>query len=1263
MVSYLSTITQCCDRLRRLSTHDLIETWAMCLDAAMTPAELADSIETQTRTVAELDERRYALWPRGRVTAWFTTAITVPDALEGYAIAGKTLRLALRWWAEDAQVFVNGVKVLAGDLYDCFGRVVLSTQATPGETIELAIRLVSPGHDLGALVTSVLQYESKYEAGCLDPAFVADELAVVVARLGVEAAKGVDGIASTNSVDAGDSVNSLDGANDVNGVNNTEIDDRLSQLITGLEPLLATLAAYDADSQNFSTTNFTTTIDQQLQQLHQDLARDFPRDALTINLLTHAHLDMAWLWPIAETYDAAQRTFESVLNLQTDYPDTIYTHSSPALYAWIEQHRPDLFTQIQAKVHGDRWDVAAGMWVEPELNIISGESITRQILYGQRYCEAKFGQISRVAWLPDSFGFCWQLPQFLTQGGIDYFVTQKLRWNDTTEFPYELFHWQAPDGTQIPAWMAPPIGQDITPVEMVRYATQWQTRTDRDTALWLPGAGDHGGGPTRDMLDRVQRWQTSPVFPVMQFQSSADFLDTVTRRPPSAQNSGYCGDVPKTSVRSNHLTSSDNLNHSTTVGNVSNLGKFSNPGRPDPSDAPDLPLWSSELYLELHRGCYTTYASQKRANRTSEILLYQAELYASIATLYTQADYPAADLEAAWKRVLLNQFHDILPGSAIHEVFIEADRDWAIAETAARSVRDAALQAIGAHVMLAESSLQSHPEPPLSSEADDPRAHGLAHRIDDGDDGVDRGVALLVFNPVLGQRSELMALNLADLADLGDSSNSTNLDKLDELDDLDNLADHRSKVQTSQSYTILDDRGTPINSQQNGNTLYFLAHLPSLGVQRYWLQPITASKITASAIAADHTADAANMLDTAPIDTSPERLHNPPINTPISTPIEPAWILENAYLRVEIHPQTGDILRCFDHLNQRELLAPTGGNRLEAYRDQGQYWDAWNIDPNYEKHPIAPPVLESIQWMERGLEAGLLRSRLRVIRRLNTSPFIQDYILDRDSPLLEIASVVDWRERHVVVKAAFDLAFSADRAVYETPCGAIERPIRPQTDADRAQWEVPMLQWCDLSQNLSQDLDQELGEIGDATYGVSLLNDCKYGGDATPDRLRLTLLRGSTWPDPQACLLYTSRRYALYAHAGTWQTAATVRRAIAFNQPPILTIPALISTPNPPQTPHPPSPHLPLGCDWLQLGSEQLVLMTVKRSEDDDRWLLRCYESAGETAPVKFSGALELRPIAALDLLERPHNTSLNRLEPWRIASFAIDSTTPTDSA
>ena len=224
------------------------------------------------------------------------------------------------------------------------------------------------------------------------------------------------------------------------------------------------------------------------------------------------------------------------------------------------------------------------MWVEPELNTVGGESIVRQVLYAQRYVWEKFGKFSLIAWLPDTFGFCWQLPQILQGGNIKYFATQKLRWNDLTDFPFEIFWWEAPDKSRILSLMLPPIGETIEPVKMARYAYEWQVKTGEKNVLWLPGVGDHGGGPTRDMLEISRRWQESGFFPMLEFSTAENFFAELAE-----ENSG------------------------------------------------NFPLWQDELYLEFHRGCYTAHADQKRWNRRCENLLYQAELFAVFASIITGA--------------------------------------------------------------------------------------------------------------------------------------------------------------------------------------------------------------------------------------------------------------------------------------------------------------------------------------------------------------------------------------------------------------------------------------------------------------------------------------------------------------------------------------------------------------------------------------------------------------------------------------------------
>ena len=977
--------------------------------------------------VVQLNEKKHIAWTGGKRVLWLQQKFVVPENLQGYPVTNLSLRLVLLWWADVAEVYVNGKLVLEGDLFDCSPRVLLSNSVTPGEEFVVALRLVSPSHDNGALVRSLLVFES-YDDHNPDPGFLADELAVVELFLSQFAPE------------------------------------CLVDLAAGLGEVLNRQVAKNAKKE---------------WEGLREVWRGFGGGNSRIFLLGHAHLDLAWLWPVSDTWRVAQNTFESVLNLQADFPELIFCHSTPALYAWVEEHRPDLFTQIQAQVRAGRWEVVGGFWVEPELNLISGESIVRQLLYGQRYTLAKFGQVSRVAWLPDTFGFCATLPQFLVNAGIEFFVTQKLRWNDTTQFDYEAFWWRSPDGSEIFSLMSALIGQGIDPVKMAEYACTWQSKTDLQDSLWLPGVGDHGGGPTRDMLEIAQRWQKSPVFPNLEFTTAEKYLQLIKDK-------------------------------------TTNF----------------LPTWDDELYLEFHRGCYTTHADQKRWNRRCEDLLYQAELFASIATLNCGAIYPQTEITTAWKQVLFNQFHDILPGSSITQVYQDALPEWQQVEQVGTKILQTALFAIASQIIL--------PPPPH------PEAQPL-----------------VIFNPLNWQRSEVVSITLP---------------------------------ATHPQWQVCDISGNPIISQlsQTAKLLFLAPEIPPIGYRIFWLFP-----------------------------TSPTQ----------PNPISPDWILENELLRVTINPETGDLASVFDKTQQREILS-SAGNQLQAFQDSGQYWDAWNIDPNYAEHPLPPTQLKSIQWVDQ----GLVQNRIRVIRQLGKSEFTQDYILQTGSPLLKIASTVNWQENQVMVKTAFPVNIQADFATYEIPCGTIRRPTQPQTPAEKAKWEVPALRWADLTQQTETE-----------SYGVSLLNDCKYGYDSQNNQLRLTLLRSPHWPDPETDRGRHEFTYALYPHTGNWKTANTVKRGYELNMPLQVII-------NPPTNQENFSPITSDAVSFLDLSAPNLILMALKQSEENpEQFIIRCYECHQEVAELNLQTKLGLSLGNAVDLLELNDSEPQNYIiQPGKIATFQL---------
>jgi alpha-mannosidase len=1122
-------------RLRALTQTSVQTTWHYC-DRDLSIAQATQVDDWHTWVIAPLNAKHHIAWSKGHQIRWLCQTITVPPFLSSppspsshpplppYLLHSLTLRLALTWWAESAEIFVNGQLVQTGDLFDCSTRIRLSPAVTPGDQFAISLRLVSPGHDDGALVRSACLYEVPTPEHPPEPGFIADELEVLHTYLQAFAPDQLELLSNT----------------------------------------LSHLASSPSSPSSPSPPALSSLRDRLLPLSPLVKQRK-------ISLLGHAHLDLAWLWTVEETWKAAERTFESVLSLQQDFPEMIFCHSTPVLYEWIEHNRPDLFQCIQQQVEAGCWEPVGGLWVEPELNIIGGEAIARHILYGQRYFREKFGSINRIAWLPDSFGFNWQLPQLLKQGGIDYLVTQKLRWNDTTQFPYELFQWQAPDGSQVLSLMSAPIGEGINPVKMATYACNWEQKTGIPHALWLPGVGDHGGGPTRDMLELAQRWARSPFFPQLEFTTALAYLEELSTV--SSQQS-----EPRTP---NPEPRTPNPEPRTPPSEPQPLN-FPLPPLP-PLPSPSLPTWNSELYLEFHRGCYTTHAEQKLYNRQSEDLLYQAELWSALATLSTGVEYPKTELEIAWKTVLFNQFHDILPGSSISEVFVDANQAWERVWQSCYEIIDTALVAIVQQIAL--------PKPP----------HPNAR-------------AIVVFNPLNWTRSQVLEL------DLGWAQH----------------ADCNWQLYDLQGQNIPSQAHWFQRNQQNFCKLYFTAeHVPGVGYRCFWICPAEPEKL-ADALEDDSSSLLMSYGEPPVIpfgkgDGDSQGVAT--IDLEHYLPEQESFVLENDWLRVTVDPTTGDLSSVFDNVAQREVLAGAG-NQLQMFQDSGQYWDAWNIDPDYASHPLPGAELVEISYEVQ----GAIATRIRVVRKLAQATFYQIYSLYSGSPVLHIdTTVADWQERHVLVKVAFRLNLEADVATYDIPCGAIERTTKPQSDREKAQWEVPALRWADLS---------------DGEYGISLLSDCKHGYDAQPNQLRLTLLRGSEFPDPDADKDWHEFSYALYPHSGTWKTAQTARKAVEFNLPLDLVKQEAIAD----STTH----SLPPDRQLLDLNSENLISIAFKQSEDSpDKWILRCYECHGEAAQLHFSSSLNLRLDQAVDLLEQPTSPitiqeQTATIPPWAIASFKL---------
>ena len=356
------------------------------------------------------------------------------------------------------------------------------------------------------------------------------------------------------------------------------------------------------------------------------LARPAHASAHTISGVGHAHIDSAWLWPIRETKRKTSRTFSNVTSLADEYDDFIFACSQAQQYEWVRDNYPHVWARIQESVKKGQWAPVGGMWVEADGNLPGGEAIARQLIHGKRFFIDHFGVETKGVWLPDSFGYTAAYPQLAKLAGNDWFLTQKISWNQTNKFPHHTFWWEGIDGTRIFTHF-PPVdtyNARFSGEEMDRAVRNYSEKGGGTRSLAPFGWGDGGGGPTREIMERARRLADLEGSPKVVVEHPDEFFAKARE------------------------------------------------------EYPDAPVWVGELYLELHRATYTSQARTKQGNRRSEHLLREAELWATTAALHAPGySYPYEKLDRLWKTVLLHQFHDILPGSSIAWVHREAEAEYA----------------------------------------------------------------------------------------------------------------------------------------------------------------------------------------------------------------------------------------------------------------------------------------------------------------------------------------------------------------------------------------------------------------------------------------------------------------------------------------------------------------------------------------------------------------------------------------------------------
>ena len=796
-----------------------------------------------------------------------------------------------------------------------------------------------------------------------------------------------------------------------------------------------------------------------------------------ILLAGHTHIDTAWLWPIRETVRKCARTFSTAVRLLEEYPEFHFSCSQAQLYEYVREYYPGLYRDIRKWVKAGRWHTTGALWVESDCNVPSGESLIRQVLYGLEFFRREFGTRPRTCWLPDVFGYPGNLPQILKGCGVEYFFTCKLHWQSTNPFPHHLFWWEGVDGSRILAHIPKLASYYNGFPRPEQLAIGWENFREKAVydELLLPfGYGDGGGGPTPEMLEFAERAKVFPGLPATRIGGEEEYFDRAIET------------------------------------------------------GTDLPVWQGELYLETHRGTYTTQSRTKRANRRTELLLRDAEVWASFAQMSGRR-VDSASLHDAWRRLLLQQFHDILPGSSIGEVYIDAAADHIKAGKTAEKVRDRA-------------------------------AAELAEATGVGGD-------VLVLNTLSWDRSDPVEATL--------------------------------DVPTDSAVQLVDSNGRVCAVQvlerrtECAKVVFQPTAVPSMGIEGFRIVRKQAAGSEAGLVA------------------TAERL-------------------DNQFFRVELD-NDGAIVRLLDKRNGREIVPPgERANDWQLFQDGPEREAAWNVHATFEKRRYAfdgPAEIEVI-------ETGPVRAALRITRKRGKTRIKCDVRIYAGSPRIDFVADVDWRERQTLLKVAFPVAVRSPHATFEVQFGAIERATHRNTTWEEQKFEVAAQRWIDLSE---------------AGYGVSLLNDSRYGCDVKDNVLRLTLLRGTDYPDPEADRGRHRFTYALLPHAGAWQDAGTVRTAAELNAP--------LRTASGPGGP-------PSSRCFCRVDGTGVVLDTLKPAQDGDGWIARFYEARGGRTPV----CVAFDPIPVLvvpcNFVEEDPGSALRledgvfrfHIEPFQVRTFRIRS-------
>lgn len=799
-----------------------------------------------------------------------------------------------------------------------------------------------------------------------------------------------------------------------------------------------------------------------------------------VKCIGHTHIDVAWLWRLKNTKEKCARSFSTVLRLMEQYPEYTFLQTQPQLYEYIKEDYPEMFEKIKAKVQEGKWEADGGMWVEADCNLTSGESLTRQILVGGKFFREELGQEIKYLWLPDVFGYSWALPQILKKSGIPMFMTTKISWNQYNRMPHDTFKWRGIDGSEVlthfitapepwsqkGSWFYTYNGH-LTPKIVKGVYDAYRNKELTDEMLISYGYGDGGGGVNRDMLELRRRIDKMPGLPTLETGKASDYFEGLQEK-------------------------------------VANTDEY-------------VHTWDGELYLEYHRGTYTSQAYNKKMNRFLENYYRKVEWLTVLEALEKGniADAAQDTLTEGWKIILTHQFHDIIPGSSIREVYEDSHVNYEKAENIAKEVETKAL------------------------------------------------------NHIVAKEAKKWTI-----------VNSTNWERSDEA-----FIAHEGEGH------FVDAEGNVLTSQKthNGSVVY-VDKVPALG----WKTITLVEKETANA-----NVEAFSFNDKC-------------VETPFYT------VVMN---------EAGHITSLVDKEVNREVLAAGArANVIQMFEDKPLAHEAWDVDIFYQEKMREVTDLTRMEVTE----VGPLQMVIRLEWKYMNTTIKQDMIFYKEDKRIDFKTWVDFRERKQLMKVAFPVDIRATYATYDVQYGNVQRPTHWNTSWDWARFETVAHKWVDLSER---------------NYGVSLMNDCKYGHDIKDNVIRLTLLKSATHPDTEQDQGEHEFTYSLLPHANSWVDADTEKRAYFLNNP-LQVVEGAAKTDS---------------YSFLNVDNNFIEVDAIKRSEDGKHLVVRAHEYTGGKQRATFTLGMPVKSWQESDLMERPegelHTNEAITLEfgPYEVKTVLIE--------